>query len=253
MEQREPSGEEKRRWLAEARMFDAEARSSDQLARKLKYEATSAKLVASASVIELEREKYRRRVELSQNEYHRVYYFSDGVSAPTVGRCMETLSRWIRLDAEDDASDRPYTIVFTSPGGDIVAGNALYDFIVQRVRRKHGHHVRTESLGYAASMAGVLLQAGDVRVLAPESWMLIHQGSMGAIGNFEKVIDTVKWVERIHERFLDIFAEGCARAPEGTATDRLSRTDLQRRWEERKEWWISSDEALRYGLVDAVE
>ena len=46
---------------------------------------------------------------------------------------------------------------------EVIAGLALYDFI-QTLRRK-GHKVTTVSYGMAASMAGILLQAGDVRVM----------------------------------------------------------------------------------------
>ena len=61
-------------------------------------------------------------------------------------------------------------IVFSSPGGGIISGFELFDFM-QDLRSK-GHKITTGSLGYAASMAGILLQAGDVRWIGHQSWMI---------------------------------------------------------------------------------
>jgi len=71
---------------------------------------------------------------------------------------------------------------------------ALYDYV--RGLRRQGHHVTTSSLGYAASMAGILLQVGDKRIMGAESWLLIHEGSFGAVGSVGQVEDTVEWSRR---------------------------------------------------------
>jgi ATP-dependent protease ClpP protease subunit len=88
-------------------------------------------------------------------------------------------------------------------------------------------------------MAGILLQAGDVRIMGKESWLLIHQVSFGASGSFGEVEDTTKWVDRIQDRVLDIFA----------SRSKMSKAQIKRKWN-RTDWWISSDEALKLGFVD---
>ena len=98
-------------------------------------------------------------------------------------------------------------------------------------------------------MAGILLQAGDERVMTAESWLMIHQASYGAIGSHYKVEDMVRWVERIQERILTIFA---TRAASSKAEQPATKALIKRNWN-RKDWWIASDEALTYGLIDRID
>jgi len=53
--------------------------------------------------------------------------------------------------------------------------------------------------------------------------------------------DEVKFVKRMEERILDIF----------TSRSELTRNKIKRNWE-RKDWWISADEAVEAKLVDEV-
>ena len=55
-------------------------------------------------------------------------------------------------------------------------------------------------------MAGILLQAGDIRIMGAESWLMIHEISFGASGKIGEIEDTVEWVKKIQERVVKIFA-----------------------------------------------
>ena len=147
---------------------------------------------------------------------------------------MTKLTEWSRLDPKCDME-----IVFSSPGGGIISGFELFDFI--QSLRSSGHKITTGSLGYAASMAGILLQAGDVRWIGHQSWMMIHRAAFGAMGKTFEVEDEVKFVKRIEKRILDIFI----------SRSKLSKTKIQRNWN-RKDWWITADECLDLNLVDEV-
>lgn len=115
----------------------------------------------------------------------------------------------------------------------------LFDFI-QHLRNK-GHHITTGTLGMAASMAGILLQSGDTRWVGHQAWLMIHRAAFGAYGKTFEVEDEVKLVKRMEERILDIF----------TTRSKLTANKIKRNWD-RKDWWISADEALQAGLVDEV-
>ena len=130
-------------------------------------------------------------------------------------------------------------IIFASPGGSIIDGFELFDHI-QHLRNE-GHHITTGSLGYAASMAGILLQAGDTRWIGHQAWVMIHRAAFGAYGKTFEVEDEVKLVKRMEERILDIF----------TSRSNLTRNKIRRNWD-RKDWWISADEAVDLKLVDEV-
>jgi ATP-dependent protease ClpP protease subunit len=70
---------------------------------------------------------------------------------------------------------------------------------------------------------------------------MIHRAAFGAWGKTYEIEDEVKFVKRMEERILDIF----------TSRSKLTRNKIKRNWE-RKDWWISSDEAQELGLVDEI-
>jgi ATP-dependent Clp endopeptidase proteolytic subunit ClpP len=170
----------------------------------------------------------------ASDERNFLYRFNDKVSKDTVRHCMETLTEWHRLDPECAIE-----IIFSSPGGSIIDGFELFDFL-QDLRNK-GHHLTTGTLGYAASMAGVLLQAGDVRWVGQQAWVMIHRAAFGAWGKTYEIEDEVNFIKRIEERILAIF----------TSRSSLTKSKIKRNWD-RKDWWISADEALNMGLVDEI-
>jgi ATP-dependent Clp protease protease subunit len=147
---------------------------------------------------------------------------------------MERLAYWSRTEP-----GCAIELIFTSPGGSVIDGMALFDFIQQL--RRAGHFITTRALGWAASMAGILLQAGDKRVMAKESYVLIHEISTGAVGKIGEIEDEVKFVKKIQGRILDIFA---ARA-------NVKREYFAKHWK-RQDWWLDSDEALKIGIIDEV-
>lgn len=227
-EQRAQTVEEAGAKIAEADRSKAEA----SLFRAQTREATAKAKVAEIS---LSREQYKRDVELTSNIFHHTYYFNTMVGETSATNCMRQLQVWDRMDPGCDVE-----IIFCSPGGSVVDGLALFDSIKQFQRK--GHKVKTTSLGYAASMAGILLQAGDQRAMSAESWLLIHEAQFGASGSFGDVEDRVEWIRKVQDRILDIFAE----------RSNLSKSKIKSNWH-RKDWWISSTEALKYGFIDIIE
>lgn len=237
--------------VAEAlvRKLDAEAKSNLAEARADTARARSLEAEATAATIALEREQYKRSRELVNDHHTRFFRFDDVVTDKSVEYCIESIAEWGRL-AKQDGEPAHVKIQFNSPGGSVTDGLALYDEI-QHWRRQ-GVRFTTSTIGMAASMAGILLQAGDTRVMAPESWLMIHQAAFGAMGQTFEVEDRVLWVKKQQDRILDIFAARATEAGKnGTASNPIPRAQIKRNWD-RKDWWISSDEALKYGLVDEV-
>ena len=207
-----------------------------EIAETKKVQAESRKAESEALITELDaQKKYRdREKELSVDEENHLYRFDGEVSKSSVSRCMGKLTQWSRLDPKCDIE-----IIFASPGGEIISGFELFDFI-QSLRNK-GHHITTGSLGYAASMAGILLMAGDTRWIGHQSWMMIHRAAFGAYGKTFEIEDEVRFVRRIEERIVDIF----------TKRSKLTKQKIKRNWD-RKDWWISADECLELELVDEI-
>ena len=242
-EQKDPRliGAELAKLAAETAKLDAERQAIEldhaiKRAEADRVTAEARKAAAYAEDQELDTAKARRlhAAVLAGDEHHHVYTFGDAVSGATVKACMTKLTEWSRLDPGCDIELR-----FNSPGGSVIDGMALWDFLNQL--RGAGHRLTTVAYGYAASMAGILLQAGDVRVIGRESYLMIHEVSFGASGKVGDVEDTVAWVNKIQGRVLDIFAN----------RSKLTRLRVERRWR-RKDWWLDSTEALKLGFVDEI-
>jgi ATP-dependent Clp endopeptidase proteolytic subunit ClpP len=214
--------------LAEVERVKAEIVKTQAEARKLDAEAAKAEIEANKTYTS-------RQKELYDDEENCLYRFSKEVSHASVQACMGKLTQWHRQDPKCDIE-----IIFSSPGGSIIDGFELFDFIQHL--RSSGHKVTTGSLGMAASMAGILLQAGDVRWIGHQAWLMIHRAAFGAIGKTYEIEDEVRLVKRIEERILDIF----------TSRSKLTKAKIKRNWD-RKDWWIDADECVKLGLVDEIK
>ena len=212
----------------------AEAKKTEAEALKTEAETKKALLELRQEEIKTYEAELNFRKKQAEDEQNRLYRYDGEISKPSVQKCMRKLTEWSRLDPKCDME-----IVFSSPGGEIISGFELFDFIQEL--RCTGHKITTGSLGYAASMAGILLQAGDVRWIGHQSWMMIHRAAFGAYGKTFEIEDEVRFVRRIEERILKIFA----------FRSRLSVRKIKRNWD-RKDWWISADECVEMGLVDEI-
>jgi len=222
---------------------------ADAFVRKL--EAESAAFLAAArkdnaeatySEVEAEKAEWALADLKAHDIYNFVYRFEGEVGEKSVDACISRLNVWRRRNPE-----QAITIIFSSPGGSVVPGMALYDYLTEL--RASGHHLTTVAQGMAASMAGILLQAGDRRVIGPESWVLIHQVQASAMGSWGDLQDRMKWLEKVQDRILDIFAR---RAAETTGKSFSStRKTFATNWQ-RTDWWLSSDECVALGVADEI-
>jgi ATP-dependent Clp endopeptidase proteolytic subunit ClpP len=231
---------------AEAAQFQARAALAEAEAAKLRTEASHEALKAAEQEIELRQKQRIERELLALDGYNYTYRFTDPVSDKTVSAAIDKLTFWRRTAPEN----QPLELVFNSPGGSVIAGMDLFDFILEL--RRDGHFVTTATRGMAASMGGILLQAGDRRVMGHEAYVLIHEVATGTYGKIGEIEDEVKFMKKIGERVIDIFLTRAAGAYEaGTATKQLTRTLFTKSWE-RKDWWLNSNEALELGVVDEL-
>lgn len=223
---------------AEASKFDAEA-------QKARTEAAQAQLALDDGLIDL-RQKQRIETELlALDTYNYTYRFGGEISDSSVKTCIDKLTFWHRT-----APAIPIEIVFNSPGGSVFPGMDLFDYLCDL--RRDGHHVTTVARGYAASMGGILLQAGSVREMGSEAYILIHEVSTWAAGKVGEIEDEYLFLKKISDRVVNIFAERARLAGEaGTASHPISATQVRKNWN-RTDWWLDSKEALKLGIVDKL-
>jgi len=233
---------------AEAAKFEAEAHLALTAAAENEQETRRSILEARDFGIDLRQKERIERELLALDSYNHVYRFNSSVDDSSVKAAIDKLTYWKRTDGADGPIE--IEIIFNSPGGNVIAGMDLFDYI-QELRRE-GHTIITSTRGMAASMGGILLQAGTRRIMGREAYVLLHEVSTAAFGKIGEIEDEVKFVRKISDRVLDIFAARCKQAGEnGTAVAPLTRAQLKSGWT-RRDWWLDSEECLRAGLVDEL-
>jgi ATP-dependent Clp protease, protease subunit len=145
------------------------------------------------------------------------------------------VAQMLFLQMED--SKRDINLYINSPGGSVTAGLAIYD-TMQYVTCD----VATYCVGVAASMGAILLTAGTKgkRYALPNSDIMIHQVSGGAQGTASDVERTVEYMYKLKKRLISILAHHTGKTNEQIQTD------------SDRDYWITSQQAKEYGLVDEV-
>ena len=142
------------------------------------------------------------------------------------------------LFLESENPDKDINLYINSPGGSVTAGMSIYD-TMQFIRPD----VATLCVGQAASMGAFLLGAGapGKRIALPNSRMMLHQPSGGSRGVAADIEIQAQEILLMRERLNAIIAEHTGQSIETVAKD----TD--------RDFWMSPDQALDYGLVDKVQ
>lgn len=222
--------------LAEADKFSAEARLRDMEAAKVAAEARAAVLAADLVEIAAERERWRRQVELQADSHHGVMHLAGLITAESAAKMVENLIVWRRLHPEATV----FTLVINSGGGTITDGIHLFDTL--RALSASGVEVTTVASGLAASMAAILTQAGDRRVIMGRASFMLHEASAMVGGRTPELEDRIDWIRSIERDFADILAERST----------LDADAIMERWE-RKDWWLRPSEALALGFFDRLD
>jgi ATP-dependent Clp protease protease subunit len=142
------------------------------------------------------------------------------------------------LFLESENPDKDIHLYINSPGGSVTAGMSIYD-TMQFIRPD----VSTLCVGQAASMGAFLLAAGTSgkRYALPNSRMMLHQPSGGSRGVAADIEIQAQEILLMRERLNKLIAEHTGKDEATVAKD----TD--------RDFWMSPDAALEYGLVDKVQ
>lgn len=139
------------------------------------------------------------------------------------------------LDSADSGKD--ISIYINSPGGSVYAGYGIYD-TMQFINS----NVSTICTGMAASMAAVLLVAGEKgkRFALKHSRVMIHQPLGGAQGQASDIEITAREIGKIKKELYTIISDHS-----GQPFDRVEK-------DSDRDYWMTSAEAKDYGMVDDV-
>ena len=139
------------------------------------------------------------------------------------------------LDAENPEKD--IMMYINSPGGVITAGLAIYD-TMKHIRAD----VCTICLGEAASMGAFLLSGGTKgkRMALPSARIMIHQPLGGARGQATDIEIEAKEILRMKKELNTLLAEHTGPTVEKIYADT------------ERDYYMSAQEAVEYGLIDKV-
>ncbi|MBI4925947.1 MAG: ATP-dependent Clp endopeptidase proteolytic subunit ClpP [Bdellovibrio sp.] len=138
---------------------------------------------------------------------------------------------------ESSDPDKDIHIYINSPGGGVSAGLGIYD-VIQFVKC----NVCTYCIGLSASMGALLLTAGThgKRFSLPNSRIMIHQPIGGAKGQASDIEIQAKEIVYLKEKINGILSKHTGKPIEQIRRD----TD--------RDNYLSSEEAVQYGLIDKV-
>jgi ATP-dependent Clp protease protease subunit len=141
------------------------------------------------------------------------------------------------LFLESENPDKDISFYINSPGGSVSAGMSIFDTM---------HFIKpdvsTLCMGMAASMGAFLLAAGakGKRFALPNSRIMIHQPSGGAQGQATDIEIQAREILRLRESLNQILSERTGQSIEKIRAD------------SERDYFMSSDDAKEYGLIDQV-
>mgnify|MGYP000725557532 FL=1 len=139
------------------------------------------------------------------------------------------------LDSSDPGKD--ISIYINSPGGSVYAGLGIYD-TMQYI----SSDVKTICTGIAASMAAVLLVAGEKgkRFALNHSRVMIHQPMGGAQGQASDIEITAREIQKLKKELYTIISNHS-----GMSFDKVEK-------DSDRDYWMTSAEAKEYGMIDDI-
>jgi len=149
---------------------------------------------------------------------------------------------WYGVTAQDFVRDLMQVtaaeihVHINSPGGDVFDGVAIYNALLS-----HPANIVVHVDGLAASAASFIAQAGDVRLIARNAQMMIHDAQgvcMGAAVDMREMADLL---DKASDNIADIYSTRCGG------------TTKQWRGQMEATVWYSAAEAVQAGLADKVE
>lgn len=146
----------------------------------------------------------------------------------------EVVAKLLYLDSQ---SNEDITIYINSPGGSVTSGLMIYDTI-----KYVKSDVSTIGIGLSASMASILLMSGTKgkRKILTHGRVMLHELSSSTDGKISDILVFTNEIQKTHKTLSEIIVENSS----------LSNEQVQ--IELKKDFWLDSSEALKFGIVDKI-
>ena len=137
--------------------------------------------------------------------------------------------------ALDAVEGNELTVEVNSAGGDVMAGLGMYNML-----RNSGKTITTRVTGVAASIASIVMLAGDKREMPSNAFAMVHSVKSGAFGTEEELHEQADVVGKVQASLRNIYV-----ARMGIDEDKAKEIMA-------KDTWLTAEECLEMGFVTAI-
>ncbi len=166
-----------------------------------------------------------------------------GVEYQMANRLIRNLMLAMKVNSE-----KPLLIHMKTAGGSWHEGMAIYDAI-----KSYPFPITILSYTHARSMSSIILQAADKRVLMPNSYFMIHDGTDGFEGTQKSVRSYVEFGKRATDTMLGIYVDSMFEKGlmKGVAPTKI-RAWLRHQMDKKEEVYFTAKQAIDYGFADEI-
>ena len=147
-------------------------------------------------------------------------------------------------------SQDPIVIHMHLPGGDWSDCLGIYDAII-----KSQSKIGIIAYAKAESASGVIFQAPTLRILMPNSYVLIHYGFLSLDGEHKAAMSNIAWNEKEAKKMLEFFTEKCFNSPIAKEKEWKKysvKKYISSQLSQKSDWILDADDAVYHGFADGV-
>jgi len=147
-------------------------------------------------------------------------------------------------------STEPIMVHMHLPGGDWQDCMGIMDAITASFSK-----VFILAYSKVESASSILFQYADLRVLMPNTHMLIHYGSLSIDNEHKAAKSSFEWSEKESLKMINIFTDRCINSPiakERNWKKHIIRKHIMSQLDNKSDWILNAEEAVYYGFADGV-
>lgn len=176
------------------------------------------------------------------NTDKKTLFLSDDVDNESIGKLTWSILQQIQEDDEKDEKEKDYKrepikLYINSHGGSAYDMWGLIDIILNSKTP-----IYTYCTGYAMSAAFKIFLAGHKRFCYKHSTFMYHQISFWTSGKYQDLVEDREEMDWLNKKIEEYVID----------RTNLTKDDINEIREKKKDFYIHSDEAVKYGIVDEV-
>lgn len=195
---------------------------------------------------------HNHNVNLNLRDIYLHAYFKQDEETESELEFRQSVTFVKNLHVLDQPPYKPILVHLQSPGGDWFEGMAIFNAVQFATS-----YVTMLAYASTQSMAGIILQSAELRILMPDICFMMHHGWSGGAVNHPFAIKTqADFEDKICKRMLQLFAERAIVGPffkkKKSTTVQTIYSFFDKKIKEKVDWYLDAEEAVWYGLADSI-